>query len=135
MTAVTSYEKCSQCDFEAGVNDLDCCTGEWEFDCRRCGHSESVTWVTAEDGTRIGWKNEILDGHGAVWATRPGVGVSTFYGLRSAHEVEEAAQKMRESIAKDELDAESSYVTRWSAEAKRAEVLAGKWHESPKEDQ
>jgi len=135
MTAVTSYEKCSQCGFEAGVNDLDCCTGEWEFDCRRCGHSESVAWVTAEDGTRIGWKNEILNGHGAVWATRPGAGVSTFYGLRSARKVEESAQRMRDRIAKGELDGESSYVTRWDAEAKRAEVVAGHLHEFPMEDQ
>ena len=90
----------AKCGFEAGVNDLDCCTGEWEFDCRRCGHSESVAWVTAEDGTRIGWKNEILDGHGAVWATRPGVGVSTFYSLRSAREVDEAARQLQDGIAK-----------------------------------
>ncbi len=135
MTAVTSYGKCSQCGFEAGVNDLDCCTGELEFDCRRCGHSESVAWVTAEDGTRIGWKNEILDGHGAVWATRPGVGVSTFYGLRSAREVDEAARQLQDGIAKGELDGNSSYVTRWNADAKRVEVVAGKWLPLDDEDQ
>jgi hypothetical protein len=37
----------------------------------------------------------------------------TFYGLRSTHDVEEAARSIQESIAKGELDAESSYVTRW----------------------
>ena len=80
-------------------------------------------------------KNEILDGHGAVWATRPGAGVSTSYGLRSAREVEEAAQKMRDSIAKGELDGNSSYVTRWNAEDKSVEVVAGKWLPLAEEDQ
>jgi hypothetical protein len=32
----------------------------------------------------------------------------------------------RRSVAKGELDAEYSYVTRWDADAKRAEVVAGK---------
>jgi hypothetical protein len=48
------------------------------------------------------------------------------YGLRSTQDVEEAAGSIQESIAKGELDAGSSYVTRWDADAKRAEVGAGK---------
>ena len=36
---------------------------------------------------------------------------------------------MRDSIAKGEPDGESSYVTRWDAEAKRTEVVAGTWLE------
>jgi hypothetical protein len=124
-----SDQKCKQCGYEFGDFELDCHTNEWNFDCRRCGHGESLDWIAAEDGNRIGWKHETLDGYGAVWATRPGNGVSIFHGLRSAQEVEEAAQKMRESIAKGELDGESSYVTRWDAEAKRTEVVAGTWLE------
>jgi hypothetical protein len=135
MSTMMSHKTCRQCNFEFGVYELNCRTSEWEFDCRRCGYRESQEWIAAENGSRIGWRHETLGGHGALWATRPGVGVSTFYGLHSAHEVEEAAQKMRNSIAKGELDAESSYVTRWNAETKCAEVVAGKWHESPKEDQ
>ena len=129
MATVMSEEKCKQCGYEFGDFELNCGTNEWNFDCRRCGYGESSDWIAAEDGTRIGWKHETLDGYGAVWATRPGNGVSVFHGLRSAQEVEDAAQKMRESIAKEELDGESSYVTRWDAEAKRTEVVAGKWVE------
>jgi hypothetical protein len=130
MATVMSEEKCKQCGYEFGDFDLNGRTSEWNFDCRRCGYGESLDWIAAEDGTRIGWKHETLDGHGAVWATRPNKGVSVFHGLRSAKEVEEAAQKMRESIAKGELDAESSFVTRWDADAKRIEVVAGNWLES-----
>jgi hypothetical protein len=36
---------------------------------------------------------------------------------------------MRDSIAKGEPDGESSYVTRWDAATKRADVVAGKWVE------
>jgi hypothetical protein len=61
--------------------------------------------------------------------------VSTFYGLHSAREVEEAGQKMRDSIAKGELNAESSYVTRWNAETKCVEVVAGKFTEASEEEQ
>lgn len=129
MATVMSEEKCKQCGYEFGDFELDCHTNEWNFDCRRCGYGESSDWITAADGTRIGWKHETLDGHGAVWATRTGNGVSIFNGLRSAQEVEDAAQKIRESIAKGELDGDSSYVTRWDAEAKRTEVVAGTWLE------
>jgi hypothetical protein len=134
MATVMSEEKCKQCGYEFGDYELNCRTNEWNFDCRRCGHGECVDWITADDGTRIGWKHETLDGYGVVLATRPGNGVSVFHGLRSAPEVEEAAQKMLASIAKGELDGESSYVTRWDAETKRTEVVAGKWRE-PQDEQ
>lgn len=127
MSSITDYKKCKQCGYEFGVFDLDCHTGEWEFDCLRCGCTESQQWLTAGDGTRIGWKREILDGHGAVWETPRGCGVSTSLGLHSAQEVEEEAQKMRKAIADGELDARSSYVTRWNPELKRAELVAGTW--------
>jgi hypothetical protein len=130
MATMMSEEKCKQCGYEFGDFELNGRTNEWNFDCRRCGYGESSDWIAAEDGTRVGWKHETLDGHGAVWATRPGNGVSVFHGLRSSREVEEAANKMRESIANGELDGESSYVTRWDADAKRIEVVAGKWVES-----
>jgi hypothetical protein len=130
MATMMSEEKCKQCGYEFGDFELNGRTNEWNFDCRRCGYGESSDWIAADDGTRVGWKHETLDGHGAVWATRPGNGVSVFHGLRSSREVEEAANKMRESIANGELDGESSYVTRWDADAKRIEVVAGKWVES-----
>jgi len=129
MTTMMSDQKCKQCGYELGDFELNCHTSEWNFDCRRCGHGESSDWITAADGTRIGWKHATLDGHGAVWAMRPNKGISLFHGLRCAKEVEEAAQNMRQSIAKGELDGESSYVTRWDAEAKRADVVAGTWVE------
>ena len=127
MSSITDYKKCKQCGYELGVFDLDCHTGEWQFDCVRCGYKESQEWVTAEDKTRIGWKHQTLDGHGAVWATAPRAGVSTFYGLRSTRAVDEAAQKMRAAIAHRELDARSSYVNRWNPKLKRAELVAGTW--------
>ena len=127
MTTMMSEEKCKQCGYQFGDFELNCHTNEFNFDCRRCGYGESSDWIAAADGTRIGWKHETLDGYGAVWATRPDKGMSLFHGLRSAQEVEEAGQTMRESIAKGELDGESSYVTRWDAATKRADVVAGKW--------
>jgi hypothetical protein len=130
MATMMSEEKCKQCGYEFGDFELNGRTNEWNFDCRRCGYGESVDCIADDDGTRIGWKHETLDGHGAVWATRPGKGMATYCGLRSVLEVENAAQKMRDSIAKGELDGDSSYVTRWDEEAKRVEVVAGKWLES-----
>lgn len=127
MSSITDCKKCKQCGYEFGVFDLDCRTGEWEFDCLRCGYRKSQQWITAGDGTRIGWKHEILDGYGAVWATPRACGVSTSLGLHSAQEVEEEARKMRTAIADGELDARSSYVTRWNPELKRAELAAGTW--------
>jgi hypothetical protein len=129
MATMMSEEKCTQCGYEFGDYELNGRTNEWNFDCRRCGYGESRDWITSADGSRIGWKHETLDGYGAVWATRPGNGVSVFHGLRSAEEVEEAAEKMRDSIAKGDLDSESSYVTRWDVETKLTEVVAGKWLE------
>jgi hypothetical protein len=127
MATVMSTRTCLQCGYEFGTYEINCRTSEWNFDCRRCGYGESLDWIADADGTRIGWQREILDGCGAVWATPNANGMSMFRGLRSAQEVEEAAQKMRDSIAKGELDGESSFVTRWDAEAKRAEVVVGKW--------
>ena len=127
MSTVTDHKNCKQCGYELGVFELDCHTCEWEFDCLRCGYRESQEWVTAEEKSRIGWKHEILDGHGAVWATGPGVGVSTFCGLRSTQAVEEAVQKMQTAIANGDLDARSSYVTRWNSKLKRPELVAGTW--------
>jgi len=132
MATVLDNAECEQCGYELGDYEFNCRTNEWNFDCRRCGYGESSDWIAAEDGNRIGWKHETMDGYGAVWATRPNKGVSTYCGLRSSREVEDAAQKMREGIANGELDPESSYVTRWDAAAKRAEVVAGQWH--PTED-
>jgi hypothetical protein len=130
MATVLDNAKCVQCGYEWGDHDYNCRTGEWWFGCRRCGYGESLDWIADDEGNRIGWRHDTLDGHGAVWATRTDNGVSTFYGLRSAPDVERAAQKMRDSIAKGELDVESSYVTRWNADAKRADIVAGKWCET-----
>jgi hypothetical protein len=125
MATVLDQAKCKQCGYEFGDYNFNCRTEEWEFGCRQCGYGETIEQIVNNNGKRVGWRHDTLDGHGAVWATRPGNGVSTFYGLRSAQQVEEAAQRMRDSIAKGELDGESSYVTRWDAEAKRADVVAG----------
>jgi len=127
MSTASDYKDCKQCGYEFGVHEFNCRTCEWEFDCMRCGYTESQRWITDDDGTRIGWKHEILEGHGAVWLTGPGNGISTAFGLRSAQEVEESAEKMRASIAKSELDPRSSYVTKWNPKLKRAELAAGSW--------
>jgi len=127
MATVMGHKNCKQCGFEFGHEEFNSHTDEWNFDCRRCGYGESLKWIAAQDGSRVGWRHDTLDGHGAVWATRScGMHPITFYGLRSTQDVEEAARSIHESIAKGELDAESSYVTRWDADAKRAEVVAGK---------
>jgi len=126
MSTVFDYEKCRQCGYEFGAYEFDCRTNEWTFSCRRCGYGESLEWIVAEDGRRIGWKHETLDGHGAVWATSPNR-ISIYYGLRSVRQVDESAQRMRDEIAKGDLDGESSYVTKWDRATKRAEVVAGKW--------
>ena len=127
MSTATDYKKCKQCGYEFGVHEFNCRTCEWEFDCMRCGYKESQAWIIGEDGTRIGWKHEILEGHGAVWVTGPGIGISTAFGLRSAQEVEESAEKMRASIANGEVDPGSSYVTPWDPQSKRTELVAGTW--------
>jgi len=124
---VMTDAKCKQCGYRFGMSIFDCHTSEWEFYCTRCGYHESQDWITALDGPRIGCKHETLDGHGAVWATPREPAVSESLGLRSAQDVEEAAQKMRAAIAKGELDPRSSYVTRWNPELKRAELVAGTW--------
>jgi hypothetical protein len=126
MASVLGNAKCVQCGYEWGGHDYNWRTGEWWFGCRRCGYGESLDWIADDEGNRVGWRHDTLDGHGAMWATSAGSGISTFYGLRSSQDVEEAARRIQESIAKGELDAESSYVTRWDADAKRAEVVAGK---------
>jgi len=77
-------QTCKQCGYEFGATNSTGPHHEWNFDCRRCGYGESLDWIAAADATRIGWKHETLDGHGVVWATRPGNGVSVFHGLRSA---------------------------------------------------
>lgn len=100
--------------------------------CKQCGYGESRERVLADDGSGVGWKHKNLDGHGAMRATRLGSGVSMFLGLRSAQEVEQAVQKIRDSIAKGELDGEQSYVTKWDAPARSVEVVAGKWCETGK---
>ena len=127
MLTVTDYKECKQCGYEFGVSEFNCRTCEWNFDCLRCGYTESQQWVTDDDGTRIGWKHEILEGHGAVWVTSPGNGISTAFGLRSAQEVEDSVEKMRASVAKSEINPRSSYVTKWNSQQKRAELVAGSW--------
>jgi hypothetical protein len=127
MSTATDYKKCKQCGYEFGVHEFNCRTCEWNFDCLRCGHTESQRWITDNDGTRIGWKHEILEGHGAVWVTGSGSGISKGFGLRSAREVEDFAEKMRASVAKREINPRSSYVTKWNPELKRAELAAGSW--------
>jgi hypothetical protein len=134
MATVMDYAKCSQCAFEFGSYEFNCRTNEEEFLCRRCGHAESVEWITDEGRNRIGWRRETFDGHGAMWVTRTAHGISTFHGLRSAQEVKDAAEKMQDSIARGELNAESSYVTRWDADEKSVAVVAGKWVEFGEED-
>jgi hypothetical protein len=112
MTTVMGHEKCKQCGFEFGHQEFSSNTDEWNFDCRICGYGESLKWIATEDGSRVGWKHDTLDGHGAVCATRSGgMHPITFYGLRSTQDVDEAARNIQEGIAKGELDAESSYVT------------------------
>jgi hypothetical protein len=129
MSTATDYKKCKQCGYEFGVYEFNCRTCEWEFDCMRCGYKESQAWIIGEDGTRIGWKHEVLDGQGAVWVTPRKHGISTSFGLRSTQEVEDAVQKMRTAIANDDVNARSSYVTRWNHELKRAELAAGTWYQ------
>jgi len=127
MSSVSEYQKCKQCSYEQGNYDFDCSVSEWECDCPRCGHGESFSWITDEQGNRVGWKHESLNGRGAVWATSAENGISTSFGLRSAKTAEEVAQRMRDDIAQGKLDGEQSYVTKWNPETKQAEVIAGKW--------
>jgi hypothetical protein len=129
MATSVSQVNCDRCGYEFGDYEVNCHTGESEFGCRQCGHCESLQWIENDKGSRIGWRHETFDGYGAVWSTLPGNGLSLFYGLRSANEVDEAAQSMRDSIAKGEIDGERSYVTRWDTGAKCVEVVAGKWSE------
>jgi hypothetical protein len=127
MSSVLDYKKCKQCSYEQGYYDFDCSTSEWEFDCPRCGHGESLAWITDKLGHHLGWKHEALDSYGAVWATPAKGGISTYFGLRSAQTAEEVAQRMQDDIAQGELDREQSYVTKWNLETKQEEVIAGKW--------
>ena len=133
MSTVSDFAKCTQCGFEFGNYEFNCRTNEEDFVCRRCGYTESLAWIIDEDGNRIGWEREIFDGHGAIWVAPRDGGISSFCGLHSVKDVEQAAQRLRASIAAGEFDAEASYVTRWNTDAKRVEVVAGKWVELPEE--
>jgi hypothetical protein len=62
-----------------------------------------------------------------VFTTCASSGVTVLHGLRSLESVDQTARNMKDSISKGEIDGEHSYVTRWDANAKRIEVVAGNW--------
>jgi hypothetical protein len=90
--------------------------------------------ITDDEGDCIGWRHDVHHGYGAYWCVRPGSGGAEFGCLHSARQVDKFARKIWELIAKGELDGERSYVTRWDADAKRVEVVAGRWKEDDSED-
>src|SRR6267143_3972785 len=54
MATVMDHKNCKQCGFEFGHEEFNCRTDEWNFDCRRCGYGESLKWIAAQDGSRVG---------------------------------------------------------------------------------
>jgi hypothetical protein len=132
MSIVTDRKKCKECEqcgYEFGVFESNCRTSEWKFMCGLCGYSKSLRMIKDGDGNHVGWRHDTLNGYGACLATLPGNGKSELVGLRTAQDVDESACKMRDLIAKGELDGERSYVTRWDALADSVEVIAGRWTE------
>lgn len=128
MSSVSEDWKCKRCGFDFGCRNYDCRTGEWEFDCCRCGFQEYLEAIVNEDGDPIGWRRELIRAFGAEFITPTGVGASRFCGLRSAAEIERAALAVSEGISSGTL-APKSYVTQWDDDTKTIHVIAGKWTE------
>jgi hypothetical protein len=130
VSSISENSQCERCAFELGVKNFDCCTGEWEFDCCRCGFQEYLEVVVNEDGERIGWRRELIRAYGAQSVVPMGIGITRLCALRSAKELKEAALRVRQRISESVL-AQESYVTQWDDDTKTVRVLAGKWNEPP----
>jgi hypothetical protein len=134
MSSVLDQKKCEQCGYEFGFFEFYCRSRASAFICRRCGYCEFFEMITDDEGDCTGWRHDTHHGYGAYWCVQPGKDGAEFGGLHSDRQLDECAPKIRELIAKGDLDGDRSYVTRWNAEEECVEVIVGRWTKLDYED-
>jgi len=133
MSSVLDQIECRQCGYKAADYEYRCRSCEEVTTCRRCGFHESWTLKRNQEDVPCGWIHEIDEGFGALFY-RPidGAGFAS-HCLCSAQEVANAEGWLRELLAKGEVDAQNSYLTRWNKETKQVDLVVGEFYEWPED--
>jgi hypothetical protein len=134
MSSVHDQIECRQCAYQQADYEYYCRIGEDVTICRRCGYHESWTAKRDQEGMPCGWTHEIDRGFGALWYGKKGFGGFGNSCLRSAQELAEAEQWLRERLAKGEVEPQNSYLTRWNKETKQVELVIGEFYEWPESE-
>ena len=134
MSSVLDQIECRQCGYKQADYQYYCRIAEDVTICRHCGYHESWTAKRDQDGMPCGWTHEIDQGFGALWYTKKGSSEFANSCLRSAQELAEAEQWLRERLAKGEVEPQNSYLTRWNKETKQVELVIGEYSESPERE-
>jgi hypothetical protein len=133
MSSAQLDVKCPQCGYKYAFYEYTLRAGREYTMCRRCGYYELWDPKFDEDGNHCGWKHEVGTGAGAL-SYGTGRGGSCDKCLNTEKQVLDAARWLREALDKGQVDPDVSYLTRWNREAKRVELIVGKFYESPEID-
>lgn len=134
MSSVSDYVKCKQCGFESAYYDFNCNSNEWDVSCGRCGY-----YATAErhedGGGKVTWTYPEDQGFGVLFYHCLDSLPYVHHPLHSQESVEHAEKWLREKLACGEVDAGSSYLSRWNPETKAVEFVIGTFYEFPPYDE
>ena len=124
MSADHERTRCPQCGDDHAEFDADC-SGSYRMTSLICGYYEREDLEFDADGICCGSRRVIGKGFGVLRYRRHADNFLTNYFLKSAKVVLDAERWVRRMLRRRAVDAETAYVTRWSDDLNRVEVLVG----------
>jgi len=128
MSVVQERTRCPQCDDDAEF-DADR-SGSYRMTCLICGYFESENLKFNAEGVCCGSRRIIGKGFGVLRYRYVADSFLTNYFLKSAREVLVAESWLRSALRSEAIDTGTAYVTRWSDDLNRVEVLVGNLDEN-----
>jgi hypothetical protein len=129
MSVAHEPTRCPQCDDDAEF-DADC-SGSYRMTCQICGYFESEDLKFNVDGVCCGSRRIIGKGFGVLRYRYVGDRFFWNHFLKTAGEALDAKRWLHGALRSGAIEAHTAYLTRWSDDLNRVEVLVGDLGKNP----
>lgn len=124
MSFVQERTRCPQCSDDHADFDADL-TGGYRTTCLICGYFENKSLRFDAKGECCGSRRDTFKGFGVLRYRYANDNFYVNHFLKNARDALDAERWLRRMLRRGAVDAETAYVTRWSDDLNRVEVLVG----------
>lgn len=124
MPAIHESTLCPQCGDTQAEFDADC-SGSHRTTCLICGYRKQESLKFDADGNCCGSRRDIGKGFGVLRYRYVDDNFFWNHFLKTPREAHDALRWLRSALHSGAVDADSAYLTRWSDETNRVDVLVG----------